>query len=263
MKPQDLNADLTLVDTPLTSHSSKATPRHAARWRTLVALACTGLLVACGGGSDGVGGSAAFGAGAGAGAGGGPGSHQATVSMGTALASVPASPLSADEEAGLIFMREEEKLARDVYAALHARWGLNTFDNIAASEQSHMDALLMLLQRYALPDPAATTAAGAFANPVLQGLYGALEAAGQTSLVAALQVGAQIEELDIRDLRAVKATVDNADLTLVYENLKWAPATTCRLPHQPAAARRQLHARAHHAGGVRRHRQQPARDGMP
>ncbi len=51
-----------------------------------------------------------------------------------------ASELSQAEIDGLLFTREEEKLARDVYAALDG-YG-NPFVNIRGSEQSHMDAVL-------------------------------------------------------------------------------------------------------------------------
>lgn len=42
--------------------------------------------------------------------------------------------LNAAEIEGLLFMREEEKLAHDVYLALYAKWGLPIFQNIAQSE---------------------------------------------------------------------------------------------------------------------------------
>ena len=44
-------------------------------------------------------------------------------------------------------MREEEKLARDVYVALGDRWGLRVFENIARAEQRHMDAVVAQLDR--------------------------------------------------------------------------------------------------------------------
>ncbi len=62
--------------------------------------------------------------------------------------------LTAAEEEGLLFMREEEKLARDVYLVLFDKWGLRVFENIAESEQRHMDAVLYLLGKYGLDDPA-------------------------------------------------------------------------------------------------------------
>ena len=65
----------------------------------------------------------------------------------------PVQPLSAEEEKSLYLMREEEKLAHDVYQALYARWNLPVFQNIAASEQRHTDRIKMLLDRYGLKDP--------------------------------------------------------------------------------------------------------------
>ena len=55
----------------------------------------------------------------------------------------------------MLFMREEEKLARDVYLTLYDAWRLAPFANISVSEQKHMNAMLLLLRKYGLPDPAA------------------------------------------------------------------------------------------------------------
>lgn len=60
------------------------------------------------------------------------------------LYSIEPSDLSAAEENSLAFMREEEKLARDVYNALYSIYGTNIFSNIGASEQTHTDAVLSL-----------------------------------------------------------------------------------------------------------------------
>ena len=61
----------------------------------------------------------------------GNGSNGTGASAGTSVLDIPASDLSAEETASLLFMREEEKLARDVYNALYATWGQQTFLNIA------------------------------------------------------------------------------------------------------------------------------------
>ena len=66
------------------------------------------------------------------------------------IQTLPVQELSADEKKGLLLMREEEKLARDVYMALYKQWRLPIFSNIAASEQRHMDAIRTLLDRYGL-----------------------------------------------------------------------------------------------------------------
>jgi hypothetical protein len=68
-------------------------------------------------------------------------------------------------------MREEEKLARDVYAALGDMRGQQIFTNIASSEQTHMDAMGTLIDRYSLEDPIITDVRGVFSSSALQSLY--------------------------------------------------------------------------------------------
>ncbi len=135
------------------------------------------------------------------------------------LATLPVEPLSDAEKAGLLFTREEEKLARDVYVALAAKWGDRVFTNIAASEQQHMDAVLFLLQRYELADPAAAAAPGVFADPRLASLYVALLEKGSLSLADAHFVGATIEDLDLADVEDLLEAADNADVDTVLQNL--------------------------------------------
>ncbi len=131
--------------------------------------------------------------------------------------------LTPAEAAGLIFMREEEKLAHDVYVALASQWGLPLFENIAGSEQTHTDAVVVLLDRYGLSDPTVKNGVanglGVFTDPTLQTLYDQLMAQGSVSLSAALTVGATIEDLDIVDLQSRIAQTDKTDIQLVYENL--------------------------------------------
>jgi hypothetical protein len=125
--------------------------------------------------------------------------------------------LTSEEEAGLLFMREEEKLARDVYLVLLDKWGLRVFENIAESEQRHMDAVLYLLGKYGLDDPALDP--GLFLNPDLQDLYDELVAKGETSLVDAIEVGVLIEETDIEDIENLIGQTDKNDIIQVYTNL--------------------------------------------
>ena len=136
---------------------------------------------------------------------------------GTSVLDIPASDLSPEEAAALLFMREEEKLARDVYNTLYEIWGQPTFTNIASSEQMHMDEVKLLLDRYNLADPALDP--GSFTDPNLQALYDQLVAQGSVSLADALKVGAAIEEIDILDLQERIAQTDNADLQQVFNNL--------------------------------------------
>jgi hypothetical protein len=131
----------------------------------------------------------------------------------------PVVDLSVDEIADLLFMREEEKLARDVYLTLYDQWQMPVFQNIAESEQTHMDAILVLINQYGLQDPAAGKDVGVFTDPSLQTLYDQLIGAGSESLAGALIAGVTIEEVDILDLQGSLAQTTNADIVLVYQNL--------------------------------------------
>lgn len=130
-----------------------------------------------------------------------------------------ATPLTDDEKYWMTYMREEEKLARDVYLSLGARWNLPLFTNIAQSEQVHMDSVKTLLDRYGIPDPAAGKAQGAFTDPALQDLYDDLIAQGSASPVDALKAGVIVEETDIADLNKALATTEKNDIRTVYNNL--------------------------------------------
>ena len=55
--------------------------------------------------------------------------------------------LSSEEMDDLLYMREEEKLARDVYIKLYEKWGASIFDNISNAERRHMDTMLTMIER--------------------------------------------------------------------------------------------------------------------
>ena len=130
-----------------------------------------------------------------------------------------AEPLSAAEAKSLAFMREEEKLARDVYRQMYVKWNLRIFDNIARSEQNHFDAIGTQLQLHGIADPAASTAPGVFADATLSALYNQLMAKGLASLQDALEVGLIIEKQDIKDLDAAMPVIANTAVKQVYTNL--------------------------------------------
>lgn len=127
--------------------------------------------------------------------------------------------LSQEEKDALIFMREEEKLARDVYLKLGESWEIPIFSNIARSEQRHMDAVLCLIEKYELTDPLRSKELGQFSNENFERLYSDFTARGAESLEAALLVGAEIEDLDIFDLQNNLATVNNEDIFAVFNEL--------------------------------------------
>jgi len=131
----------------------------------------------------------------------------------------PATALSDLEKQGILYMCEEEKLARDVYLQLYDKWGVTSFNNISRSEQTHTDAIKSLIDRYNLDDPAEGRGLGEFTNKELQQLHDDLIKQGSQSEVDALKVGAAIEEIDILDIEMYVAQTDKSDIKLVYENL--------------------------------------------
>ncbi len=131
----------------------------------------------------------------------------------------PELALTAIEQDDLSFLREEEKLARDVYLFNKERYGANIFDNIASSEQTHMDKVLELLELAGLDDPIKTNAIGDFNNAELASLYRELTEQSSVSLVEALKVGALIEDLDIDDIEKMMAHTTNTSVLKVYSNL--------------------------------------------
>ena len=121
----------------------------------------------------------------------------------------------------LLYLIEQEKLAHDVYTVLGETWGGNTFSNILASETSHQDQVLNLLNSYGLTDPRSSEI-GVFVNPDLQALYDQLIAQGMTSQTEAYKVGVLIEETDITDLTTAINSTSDATIVATLEKLRSA-----------------------------------------
>lgn len=126
--------------------------------------------------------------------------------------------LPASQADTLLWMREEEKLARDVYLALADEWKQPIFENIAASEQKHMDAILKKINSFGLTDPAKSSE-GDFTDPDIQALYTQLVSQGEEGYIAALNVGLTIEDMDIADLINAIDETDNIGLKTTYQSL--------------------------------------------
>lgn len=141
------------------------------------------------------------------------------VALNTAIASYPLAALSPAEAESLAYMREEEQLAHDVYAVSTTLWPQPIFENITASEATHSAAIKVLLDRYQQPDPLAGLPNGTFKTAAFQAIYDDHVAASRISVIEALTVGVEIEELDIRDITAQMAGIDNPDILMVYGNL--------------------------------------------
>lgn len=131
------------------------------------------------------------------------------------------SQLSAGELETLLFTREEEKLAHDVYVYAYSKYGNSVFDNIAASESQHVTSILNSMENFKVDDPLnGSETPGEFTIPALQTLYDELIARVDKSKSESLIVGLYIEDLDIRDLDYAITETDEPSLIQVYENLK-------------------------------------------
>jgi hypothetical protein len=136
-----------------------------------------------------------------------------------------AEPPSAEVAAMLQYMRQEEKLAHDVYELFGAMYeglqpGAKIFGRISESEQRHADAVVRLLDAYGLVDEAAGLAPGEFANPELQEMYATLVSVGEAGYAEALGVGVLIEQKDVTDIvAAIELSVAYPDIVKVYTNL--------------------------------------------
>ena len=120
----------------------------------------------------------------------------------------------------LTHMRDEERLARDIYTTLAAKYSQAApFVNIARSEQVHFDTMGLLLTRYGVADPSAGKNPGTYAEPALLALYDKLLASGSESLAKAYDVGVAVENLDIADLKAAISQTSQADVKAAFTNL--------------------------------------------
>ena len=134
--------------------------------------------------------------------------------------------LTEEETASVLYMFEEEKLARDVYNEMYLLWGHNIFLKIATSEQNHMDSIQTILVRYGVPVP--ENLPGEFNDPNLAAFYASLMETGSLTLVDALNVGVTIEETDIEDLQEQLEVITRKDIEQVYKNLMKASANHLR-----------------------------------
>lgn len=136
------------------------------------------------------------------------------------LAAAPANAADQETVDMLTFMVQEEKMARDLYLEFADEYGVRQFINIAKSEQKHMDAVRVLLDRYGIEDPTVGDAIGEFDNAEIQALYDKLYDRGMTSLAKAAKVGITVEKVDIADIKDMLAEMPAADITTVLKNLK-------------------------------------------
>jgi len=122
------------------------------------------------------------------------------------------------EKEMLLFVREEEKMAHDVYEYLAGKCNSQIFEKIRDSEAIHMEKVLCLIIHFNLDDPASTET-GEFTNPVIQEMYNDLITLGSGSITDALTAGAIIEDFDINDINNWILLADTDPIVQVFKNL--------------------------------------------
>ena len=130
----------------------------------------------------------------------------------------PSENVTSEEVEMLKFVREEEKLAHDVYDTLSRLYPLPIFKNITKSEWIHMEKVLCLLIHYDIEDPASDKL-GEFTNPDLQDKFDEFLIQGSICIKEALDVGATIEDMDIYDLNLFIPETENEAIVTIFEFL--------------------------------------------
>jgi len=131
------------------------------------------------------------------------------------------STMTQEHKDTLLFIYQEEKVARDVYMTLGQYYpNQNVYQNIQSSEQKHMDSAQGLCEKYGVDiSNVDESDIGVFVIPVLQELYDTLVAQGYQSELSGLMVGEYIELTDIDDLEHAEVDMPS-DVLKVFENLK-------------------------------------------
>lgn len=170
------------------------------------------------------------------------GGRMAAVNADTTTDDYAVVVLDYNEQTHLAFMREEEKLARDVYMKLGAMYPDHPiFGKIDDSEQRHTDAVRAMIEKYGLEDPSTNDNVGVYTGDdygwYFTEKYHQLIERASISELDALYVGAFIEELDMMDIRQCPQVIvetdngindvadcgqvytDNADVVNLYASL--------------------------------------------
>jgi len=129
------------------------------------------------------------------------------------------SGLTQTEKDNILYLYEEEKLAHDIYVEMYTLYGAYIFNNISESEQRHMDSVAKLISKYELDNTVVDNKLGIFTNEEIKKAYDEFLIRGKDSLASALNVGVDIEEMDIEDIKEMQAYAVKSDLNRVLSNL--------------------------------------------
>lgn len=128
------------------------------------------------------------------------------------------SPLTADETEFLYAIREDEKIAHDVYAAFSALYpAAKTISKIMTAESSHISAAEAVLDYYEIEYPPLSDT-GIFEDADRQALYNDLITKG-TTLIKAYGTMALMEEETVYAYKSIQNQLTNSNLSLLLSQL--------------------------------------------
>lgn len=113
---------------------------------------------------------------------------------------------------------DAERVAAEVFDELATKWGGRPFTKIAEAERTHTDAVATLVVRNGGTPPAGLEP-GKYEAIEIQALYDAMLKRGLESLPAAMDTGAEIEEMSVRDLLVWLGTETDPQAKKILEQL--------------------------------------------
>ena len=128
--------------------------------------------------------------------------------------------LTPNEIQWLIYIREEEKMARDLYIGMYNSWGLSIFKSISEEEQEHINAMLELFKMYSIVDPLAGDVPRNYTNQHIANLHTSLLTQGMQSNKDGLKACALQEEISMQDLDLAMKSTQQQAINKVYSELQ-------------------------------------------
>jgi len=128
--------------------------------------------------------------------------------------------LTNKEKETLVYMYQEEKLAKDVYYVLGQMYPNIKAFNIYKSEIKHENSVANVLRHYNIPLPVRSNVVGRFNNKELQNLYNELITKGKKSIKDAIEVGIMVEVTDVEDLDKYLKYASSPDVIALFKFLR-------------------------------------------
>jgi len=130
------------------------------------------------------------------------------------VSEIPVGPLTLDEVNSVFFTLEGQKLQRDYQAGMAELWDNAVFREASENASLRMEAVALLLPRFGLAPP--SDVRGVFRDPHLAELYAQFSEYGSASEAGAIEMGAELSELNILDLQTHLDAATKEDMRLVY-----------------------------------------------